>query len=66
MHSERLKLVSEVPKDQAEAARKCAHGNIQTGVVSATNHVQLSACLLVNGLFHCQAGVLTQFGPVCL
>ena len=65
-HTERLKLVNEVPKDQGAAARKCANGKNQTGVVSATNDVQLSACLLVNGLFHCQASVLIQFGPACL
>ena len=52
--TERPKLVNEVPKDQAAAARKCAHGTNQTGVVSATNHVQLSTCLLVHVVFHCQ------------
>ena len=57
------------PKDKPAVARKCVHGKNKTFVVSATNHVRLSTCLLLNGLFHCQqshvaAGVLIQLGPV--
>ena len=34
--------LSEVPKDQAAVARKCAHGKNQNCGVSAMNHVHLS------------------------